>query len=416
MSAIFQTLKRLRTSTRDEEERRSRLKRCRNIYSFRRVLLSPLGALAVVALLIIAGLVASYAAGSLSDYFPHKHKPPVLPEAETTLVSGVDRSLEDETSKRGEVIHQASETGHKKTRDEDLPESPGGIPVEEIEPGIRPMPPLHLKESDPPDARGAKYLPPRFQMPPEMPPGEIERTARQRPLPSEQVLADHEHGEAALDLSGSKTPKAPPELLSEGFLSPGAPRVDEVQASYIPPSDEYQVNAALDKGAMKKTMERTHPSQPGPVPFGLISADNKEASGSTEVLTSRAERIHPADVGKAQKINRLVSKIEKSMTIGDIDDAKARIDELAVLKGEQSSYVLKLRAFWHMRQGDFEAPVSLLTAVLAQEQNDLEAGINMAIVEIKTHRLDKARKRLAKLREVYPANTIIEDIIQKMGR
>ncbi|MBW2602193.1 MAG: tetratricopeptide repeat protein, partial [Deltaproteobacteria bacterium] len=55
-------------------------------------------------------------------------------------------------------------------------------------------------------------------------------------------------------------------------------------------------------------------------------------------------------------------------------------------------------------------------AVLAQEQNDLEAGINMAIVEIKTHRLDKARKRLAKLREIYPANTIIEDIIQKMGR
>lgn len=139
-------------------------------------------------------------------------------------------------------------------------------------------------------------------------------------------------------------------------------------------------------------------------------------SGSTEGGMTRAERIHLANVREARKINRLVSKIEESIAEGHMDDAEALIDELAVLKEEEDSYVLKLRAFWHMRQGDFQASASYLTAVLAKEQDDLEAGINMAIVEIKTHQLDKARKRLAKLREIYPANPFIEEIIQKIGR
>ena len=336
MSVIFETLKKLRSSAEGEKQRRSRLKRYRNIYSFRRMLLSPLGILTVAVLLIIVGLVVSYAAEVLSNYFPHKNKTPVLPEAEITLPAEVDGSPEDETFGKNQATHQASETGHENGRNEDLPEPLTDVTVGEIKPGIRPPPSSDLKKSDPPDALSAQYFTPKTQMTHEKPSGEIEPTAGRLLLPRGPVSPSVEPGEAA--------------------------------------------------------------------------------SRPTEGKMSRAERIHLANVRETRNINRLVSKIEESITKGHMDNAKAHIDKLARLKGEQDSYVLKLRAFWHMCQGDFKAPASLLAAVLAKEQDDLEAGINMAIVEIKTDRLDKARKRLEKLREIYPANSFIEEIIQKMGR
>jgi hypothetical protein len=336
MSVIFETLKKLRSSAEGEKQRQSRSKRYRNIYSFRRMLLSPLGVLAGAVLLIIVGLVVSYAAEVLSNYFPHKNTTPVLPQADITLLAGIDGSPEDETLRKNQATHQASETGHENRRNEDLPEPLTDVTVEEIKPGVRRLPSSDLKKSDPPDALSAQYFPPKSPMRPEQSSGEIERTAGRLPLPRGPVSPGHEPSEAA----------------------------------------------------------------PGP----------------TEGETSRAERIHLANARKAHNINRLVSKIEASMTKGHMDDARAHIDALARLKGEQDSYVLKLRAFWHMCQGDFEASASFLTAVLVKEQDDLEAGINMAIVEIKTDRLDKARKRLEKLREIYPANSFIEELIQKMGR
>jgi len=98
-----------------------------------------------------------------------------------------------------------------------------------------------------------------------------------------------------------------------------------------------------------------------------------------------------------------------------MEDAKTLIDRLTQFKGEESPYLLKLRAVWHMREGDYASAAFLLTSVLEKEKDDLEAGINMAIIEIKTHRMDEARKRLAALREIYQANTLIAELIRETG-
>jgi len=50
-----------------------------------------------------------------------------------------------------------------------------------------------------------------------------------------------------------------------------------------------------------------------------------------------------------------------------------------VLKGEDNSYVLKLKAFWRLKQNDYESAALFLNEVLGKNENDLEAGINMAI-------------------------------------
>ena len=68
-----------------------------------------------------------------------------------------------------------------------------------------------------------------------------------------------------------------------------------------------------------------------------------------------------------------------------------------------------------MKQGDYDSASSLLNSLLQKDENDLEAGINMAVIEIKTQRLDQAKKRLERLRDIYQENTSIPNLLQKIG-
>ena len=75
---------------------------------------------------------------------------------------------------------------------------------------------------------------------------------------------------------------------------------------------------------------------------------------------------------------------------------------------------MKLRAFLHIRNQDYESAALLLEKVLKNDDTDLEAGINMAVVEIKTNRIQDAKKRLAKLREIYSDNIFIPELMRKL--
>jgi hypothetical protein len=251
-----------------------------------------------------------------------------------------------------------------------------------------------------------------------------------------------------LGRSGDKSPKEGPQLLTDAVFAEAASAAEDVQASYIHASNEAQTKTAYGEGPTEQMTLAFVPGEGLPVePGGALGGDAEgslekrggraprltarlhrssfRASGPipSESLSTgdgrgrdaRAERIYQVNLEKAAKVGRLVSRIEKSMKEGDMDDAKALIDQLTQFKGEESSYLLKLRAVWHMRQRDYASAASLLTRVLEKEKDDLEAGINMAIVEIKTHRLDEARKRLTGLREIYQANTLIPELIRETG-
>lgn len=147
---------------------------------------------------------------------------------------------------------------------------------------------------------------------------------------------------------------------------------------------------------------------------------------STEVRTDRSDGAGPESAGMPVTIHvdrverpatviRLVSRIERALALEDMAGAGALIDELAALKGTQDSYVLKLRAFWHMRQGDFDKASPLLLQVLERRPNDLEAGINMAIADINRGRFTSAKERLVELRERYPAHETVSKLIGQIG-
>jgi len=128
----------------------------------------------------------------------------------------------------------------------------------------------------------------------------------------------------------------------------------------------------------------------------------------------RKQRIHRANLERSLKISRLVDRIHKSIKAGNIGQTEKYLKELETLKGKDNTYVLKLRAFWSLNRQDYESATSFLKKVLDKNERDLEAGINMAIVEIKTKRFQQAEKRLKGLREIYPENTTISELIETL--
>ncbi|MCD4722037.1 MAG: tetratricopeptide repeat protein [Desulfobacula sp.] len=128
----------------------------------------------------------------------------------------------------------------------------------------------------------------------------------------------------------------------------------------------------------------------------------------------RTQRIHRANLEKSLKISKLVDRIHRSIKAGNIGLTEKFLTELETLKGKDNTYVFKLRAFWYLSRQDYGSATRFLKKVLDKNERDLEAGINMAIVEIKTKEFQKAGERLKRLKEIYPENTAISVLIDKL--
>lgn len=144
--------------------------------------------------------------------------------------------------------------------------------------------------------------------------------------------------------------------------------------------------------------------------------NNKEdKSVATEVSAiPEVEKIFLENAKKNAKIARLVADIHWEMGQGNKYRTEILLDELALLKGQNNSYVLKLKAVSHIQHEEFERAKDLLKIVLTKNEFDQEAGINMAIIEINTKHMQKAYQRLAKLQILYPENIRIAEIMRDL--
>ncbi len=150
---------------------------------------------------------------------------------------------------------------------------------------------------------------------------------------------------------------------------------------------------------------------------GGLAGDAAELSFiESESQSAKADKIHVANIEKSRKATRLVSKINRAIRDDDYDHVEKLLDQLAVLKGNENSYVMKLKAFWLLKQEDYDSAALILEKVLEKDENDMEAGINMAVVEVNNDKQPDAWERLLKLKEIYPDNTLIPELMEKLEK
>jgi Flp pilus assembly protein TadD len=132
-------------------------------------------------------------------------------------------------------------------------------------------------------------------------------------------------------------------------------------------------------------------------------------------MTKSAQNVAQQNVRRSLEINRLVHEIRSCMTAADCGRIESLFDRLQALKGAHNPYLLKLKGYWHLQQDRFESAMGLLQKVLIQDENDLEANVNMAIAEMRLNRRQRAKQRLARLREVYPDNAKLAEVWERLN-
>jgi hypothetical protein len=191
--------------------------------------------------------------------------------------------------------------------------------------------------------------------------------------------------------------------------------VDDLAVGPLPPISEEEGITAVAVQPLR------HQSQSPPALAALGAPQ-----APTEAMTTPSDTLQDApppawqrsgamaQSGRQADIARLIDQIQRHMLQGDYRGADQLLSELSEIKGPEDSYVLKMRAVSQMHHKAYASAAALLEMVLARDATDIDAGLNMAIIEINTGRVMAARKRLRRLLEVYPDEPRIERLFQRL--
>jgi len=140
------------------------------------------------------------------------------------------------------------------------------------------------------------------------------------------------------------------------------------------------------------------PSSQRRLPLVAVNASHQE--DTQHQLQAAQARAHAA-------VSRAAGKLRVAIQSGNSERSARLLEELADLKGADHPFVRKLTAYMHIHSGDLDAARDILMSILKVQPDDYEAGLNMAVVDIRANRLDAARQRLIRLQEQYPERAAI---------
>ncbi len=125
----------------------------------------------------------------------------------------------------------------------------------------------------------------------------------------------------------------------------------------------------------------------------------KEAARRSEIRAAQKKRVVTT-----ASVSKLGKDFKRAMEQGNHQKVEQVLAQIRRYKGKDNSYYLKLAAFKHIHDAQYQSARQMLEQVLYNHPLDLDAGLNMAVVEIRMGKTDLARNRLEKLKLLYPTD------------
>lgn len=230
------------------------------------------------------------------------------------------------------------------------------------------------------------------------------------PLPQPPVATSEPQAPVAVPMAVEKTQAAPlaglavPEsagVEAGASLATGAaPPLEPVVASAPQPAPAVDarnagpavpappVAAAGAANTMAAAPAAASPSAPSPI---SIKVERRTGAGTT----ARPD----ADDGQ---VARTVADIESAMSTGDLPAARRALAQLdAQLPGE-SLTLLRMQAWVSHADNDAANAERLYRRIVERVPDDINAGVNIALLDARRGDLDDARQRLTRLSGRYP--------------
>ena len=370
MSLIFKALQRFDSHEMTQDKGRPELPAKRNAVTWRKLLLSPRIALGAAAIIFLVGLAVTQAI----HLYPLKMKPSTptvqaaMPEPTVALQPAVKTNIE---------VDADADPGRFQ------PES--GSDVQRVSFQVHPPEPDTVAAANASAASDVSRYP---------------------VVDSNDEIkegGDSPHGEFALS--------TPATALGSNETRPVSSPSNTDQKDVISESESVHPSKVLglvrhDAPSLPKILE-TAPD--------VVKPSSSVPSSSPKHSQQNLEHQRQADQATRHlKVSQLANRIYGAIQADDVRLASKLLAKLTRMKGADNPFVLKLKAFSLIRQNHLDEARTLLSKVLAQSADDLDAGLNMAVIDMKSGRLVKARQRLTQLQEMFPEDTNITMYLSKL--
>jgi hypothetical protein len=202
-----------------------------------------------------------------------------------------------------------------------------------------------------------------------------------------------------------------------GAFSEVNPAASSGEMHSPPPSGLSAANLPLQTTLAAPLIENAAPMTGAPIPAvgpEEHAAESVTAAVPTQTLTTDAQAAagHLYRRSPIPRYTRLVRRLQTAVVNGDEQAADRLAEEFATAKGKGHPYLAKIKAYRRIQAGDYGMAETLLKRVLALDETDRDAQMNLAVVEANTGRVDAARRRVARLAARFPE----DETVAALGR
>jgi hypothetical protein len=165
---------------------------------------------------------------------------------------------------------------------------------------------------------------------------------------------------------------------------------------------------------LKKPQVSGSPTESGPPVKNRNISLRPETSPPEVKIQAQQDALRAAKEKRTQKtsaITLLAEDLEEAIGKDDTLRTHLLFDALAKENGPGSIYYLKLKAFQDIREENYEPAKRTLNQILDLDMNDFDANFNMAVIEIREQKLNAAKQRLIRLKEIHPSRAAIDDLL-----
>lgn len=194
-------------------------------------------------------------------------------------------------------------------------------------------------------------------------------------------------------------PPFPSAAAADALRTPETPAMPALAP--VPDRPDASVaDAAVD---MEPTPAAPSPVRaPAPSPAGA-AASSEGTAPAIRIKVERRTGTAPADTGMdSRAVEQAVGEVESAMAGGDLPAARLALARLGALLPAESLTLLRMQAWIAHAGNDTEQAESLYRRIAERVPEDVNAGVNIALLDARRGEADAARQRLIQLSGRYP--------------
>lgn len=207
-------------------------------------------------------------------------------------------------------------------------------------------------------------------------------------------------------------PVAPPVMASAATPLPAQSPDPTPPASAVqePRASDAHASAAVAAAPVAATPA---PARTAPPP---MAAASDGAAPAIRIEVERRSGAAPADAGReGRAVEQAVADVERAMAGGDLANARQALARLDGLLAPESLTLLRMQA-WVAHAGNDTARAETLYRRIAERvPEDVNAGVNIALLDARRGDADAARTRLVRLSGRHPRSPQVARALAELG-